>query len=67
MELIGKQKRFLRGMGHGLRPALTAGKPGLTAELMREPERCLDAHELVEVKVPRSRPSPSAAHFPTHF
>ena len=56
MELTGKQKRFLRGLGHSLRPVVTAGKQGLTDRLLHELEQCLTAHELVKVKVLESCP-----------
>jgi RNA-binding protein len=56
MELSGKQKRFLRGAGHSLRPLLTVGKHGLTEDLIREVDQCLLAHELIKVKVLESSP-----------
>ena len=58
MVLTGKQKRFLRGMGHGLKPIVTIGKQGLTQDIVRELDQCLLAHELVKVKLLESCPVP---------
>jgi RNA-binding protein len=54
--LTGKQKRFLRGRGHALKPVVQIGKQGLAAPLLREIEECLQAHELIKVRVLESAP-----------
>lgn len=60
--LTGKQKRFLRGLGHGLKPVVVVGKQGVGATLLRHLEESLEAHELVKVKVLQTAPhGPSAS------
>jgi RNA-binding protein len=54
--LTGKQKRYLRGLGHGLRPLVTIGKQGVAPALVRQTRECLDAHELIKVKLLESCP-----------
>jgi RNA-binding protein len=49
--LSGKQKRFLRGLGHGLRPVVTIGKNELNEALTLETGTALEAHELIKVKL----------------
>ncbi|MBI4082728.1 MAG: ribosome assembly RNA-binding protein YhbY [Candidatus Lambdaproteobacteria bacterium] len=49
--LTGKQKRTLRGLGHGLRPAVQIGKQGLAPALLAEIDAQLLQHELIKVKV----------------
>ena len=51
MQLSGKQRRFLRALGHHLKPALMIGKQGVTPDLIRQLEHCLLAHELVKVRL----------------
>ena len=54
--LTGKQKRFLRGRGHHIKPLVHIGKQGMASALMGQVEECLLAHELVKVKVLESCP-----------
>jgi RNA-binding protein len=49
--LSGKQKRFLRGMGHSLKPVITVGKSGLSQALVHETDEALESHELIKVKM----------------
>ena len=49
--LTGKQKRFLRGLGHGLKPVVHVGKNECNAALAEETGSALAAHELVKVKL----------------
>jgi RNA-binding protein len=49
--LNGKQKRFLRGLGHGLKPVVTVGKGGVTEGLARETADAIASHELIKVKI----------------
>ena len=51
MELTGKQKRFLRGLGHGLKPVVTVGKNEVNAALVQETDEALSSHELVKIKI----------------
>ena len=49
-ELTGKQKRFLRGLAHDLKPTVHIGKLGLTEALFESAEESLEHHELIKVK-----------------
>lgn len=51
MELSGKQKRFLRGRGHSLKPLVQVGKNGVGEALIRQMDESLNAFELVKVKM----------------
>lgn len=45
------ERRALRARAHELNPVVMIGQHGLTATVMREIERALDAHELIKVRV----------------
>jgi RNA-binding protein len=49
--LTGKQKRYLRGLGHNLKPVIVVGKGELSESLLRETREALETHELVKVKI----------------
>jgi len=49
--LTGKQKRYLRGLGHNLKPVIVVGKGELSESLLRETGEALETHELVKVKI----------------
>jgi len=49
--LTGKQKRFLRALGHNLKPVLMVGKGEINEGLMHEASEALAAHELIKVKL----------------
>lgn len=49
--LTGKQNRFLRGLGHGLRPFVMVGKHHLNDEVIQATEEALNAHELIKVRI----------------
>ncbi|MHB8707628.1 MAG: ribosome assembly RNA-binding protein YhbY [Desulfuromonadales bacterium] len=49
--LSGKQARFLRGLGHSLRPAVMIGRQELTETILTSLDESLTAHELVKVKL----------------
>jgi RNA-binding protein len=49
--LTGKQKRFLRGLGHDLKPVITIGKSEITEAVCKEAKTALDFHELIKVKI----------------
>jgi RNA-binding protein len=51
MMLTGKQKRYLRGVGHGLKAIIMVGKGEVSEALVRETDEALGAHELVKVKL----------------
>jgi RNA-binding protein len=50
-ELVGKDKRALRAMGHHLRPIVQVGQQGITPAVVEATEEALAAHELVKVKI----------------
>jgi RNA-binding protein len=49
--LTGKQKRFLRGLGHELKPVVTVGKGEISESLCGETAAALECHELIKVKI----------------
>jgi RNA-binding protein len=49
-ELKGSQRKYLRGLAHGLKPAAFVGQKGLTDALVSEVNQGLDAAELIKVK-----------------
>jgi RNA-binding protein len=49
--LTGKQKRFLRALGHPLKPVVLVGKGEVSEALIRETDEALESHELIKVKV----------------
>jgi len=51
MTLSERQKKYLRGVGHTLKPLVAVGDSGVSASLMAEFEKTLDHHELLKVKV----------------
>ena len=51
MTLSEHQKKYLRGLGHKLKPLIMVGDAGLSASLLAEYESTLDHHELIKVRV----------------
>jgi RNA-binding protein len=51
MTLKESQKKYLRGLGHALKPTITVSDKGLTEGLLAEYESTLMHHELIKVKV----------------
>ena len=49
--LNGKQKRFLRALGHGLKPVVRVGKNEINSALTEETVTALATHELVKIKM----------------
>jgi RNA-binding protein len=49
--LTGKQKRYLRGLGHALKPVIMVGKSEVSEALLKETEEALASHELIKVKI----------------
>ena len=52
MALTNKQKQFLKGLAHPLKPVVQLGGNGLTEGVVAEIESALNHHELIKVKVP---------------
>ncbi len=51
VNLLGKQKRFLRGLGHQLEPLVYIGKEGLTDNVAQATREAFKTHELIKVKL----------------
>ena len=51
MQLSEAQKKYLRGLGHQLKPTIMVGESGLSESLLREYEATLAHHELIKVRV----------------
>ena len=51
MELTSKQKKYLKGLAHHLKPTVQIGDKGLTTALMDKVSEELEFHELIKVKV----------------
>ena len=49
--LNGKQRRYLRALGHHCDPVVQVGKDGLTEGLVAALDVALETHELVKVKL----------------
>lgn len=47
----GKQRRYLRGLAHSLRPTVHVGQRGLTDQVVRQVGTALDDQELIKVKL----------------
>ena len=52
MKLSNKQKQFLKGLAHPLKPVVQLGGNGLTEGVVAEIDNALSHHELIKVKVP---------------
>ncbi|UJF19693.1 ribosome assembly RNA-binding protein YhbY [Vibrio sp. SS-MA-C1-2] len=51
MNLSTKQKQFLKGLAHDLKPVVLMGANGLTEAVIAEIEIALNYHELIKIKV----------------
>lgn len=49
--LTGTQRRYLRGLGHHLKPLVQVGARGIHDGLVEQVERALLDHELVKIKL----------------
>lgn len=49
--LNGKQKRYLRGLGHDLKAVVRVGKNECNAALAEETAAALATHELIKIKL----------------
>ena len=52
--LSGKQRRYLRGLGHALRPVVQLGKDGIDDGVVAAIDRALTDHELIKLKIGES-------------
>ncbi|MCB9228919.1 MAG: YhbY family RNA-binding protein [Deltaproteobacteria bacterium] len=51
MKLTRKQEKYLKGLAHSMKPVLMIGKEGVTEAVAKEMQLCLQAHELIKVKI----------------
>jgi len=49
-KLGGFQRKYLRGLAHGMKPVIFIGQKGLTLEVLSSTEKALETHELIKVK-----------------
>lgn len=50
-KLSSRQLRYLRGLGHHLKPLVMLGREGVTDNLINAANAVLSAHELLKVKI----------------
>lgn len=55
-ELVGKDRRALRALGHHLEPVVQIGRQGITAALVEATIDALITHELIKVKILEGAP-----------
>ena len=50
-KLTNNQKKFLRSMGHTLKPVVMVGQHGLSESVIAELETTMNKHELLKIKI----------------
>ena len=51
MALNDRQKRYLKGLAHPIKPVVMIGNKGLTENVIAEIDSSLELHELIKVRV----------------
>ncbi|HUD96113.1 MAG TPA: ribosome assembly RNA-binding protein YhbY [Woeseiaceae bacterium] len=51
MPLSESQKKFLRGLGHKLKPVILVGEAGISDALFKEFDSTIGHHELIKIRV----------------
>jgi RNA-binding protein len=51
MRLSEAQKKYLRGLGHKLKPTVMIGDAGLTDAVKAEFQSTIDHHELIKIRI----------------
>lgn len=51
MSLTTKQRQYLKGLGHALKPVLQLGKDGLNERQIASISKALDDHELIKINI----------------
>ena len=51
MTLSEPQKKYLRGLGHHLKPVVVVGDSGLSDSVRKEFESTIDHHELIKIRI----------------
>lgn len=49
-KLKGFQRKYLKGLAHGLKPVVFVGQKGITPEVTKAIDDALNKHELIKVK-----------------
>ena len=49
--ITSKQRSYLRSLAHNIDPTVYIGKAGVTDNVIKEIEQCLEARELVKIKL----------------
>lgn len=49
--ITGKQRKYLKSLGHSLEPILQIGKSGITENLLKQIDEMLETRELIKVKI----------------
>lgn len=49
--ITSKQRSFLKSMAHSLDPVVYIGKAGVTENVIKEIDDCLEARELIKIKL----------------
>jgi RNA-binding protein len=56
MELDSRQRQYLKGLAHHLKPIVHVGKDGITPSLLRQIDEALLQHELIKIKLTEGSP-----------
>lgn len=51
MSLTGKQRNYLRGLAHHLKPVIMVGDAGVTQTVLEGIKQALEHHELIKIKL----------------
>lgn len=52
MNVTNKQKQYLKGLAHSLKPVVQLGANGFTEGVLAEIDSALTHHELIKVRIP---------------
>lgn len=55
MSLSNAQRRYLRGLTHGISPVVMVGDKGLTDTVLEAIDEALDRHELIKIRLRTDR------------
>ena len=55
MSLSNAQRRYLRGLTHGISPVVMVGDKGLTETVLQAIDEALDRHELIKIRLRTDR------------
>ena len=51
MELTAKEKSYIKGLAHHLKPVIYIGKSSISNEVLQELSNTIKKHELIKVKI----------------